>query len=231
MKALNSGHVAWVVPNWQATANGATVHAAEFFDLSHEVWSACSAHIKDNTITSTMYAIVWDALQSAYTDAMAANYFSCVRSLRFIFEFAVQAALLEIKYAIIADSQSTKITNAFADSQFQRFKFSMLSELEHHGIVQSSERSKLETLYGDLSVKGTHANPTYLSRLKLNVVAFHQFDIDLFRECKEMCRGVVDLLLVVLFKKYPLLAYDPILQGWVSQLNLAMSHPRLHLVP
>ena len=138
MKALNSGHVAWVVPNWQATANGATVDAAEFFDLSHEVWSACSAHIKDNTITSTMYAIVWDALQSAYTDAMAANYFSCARSLRFIFEFAVQAALLEIRYAIVADSQSTKIMTAFTDSQFQRFKFPMLSELENsHNIART----------------------------------------------------------------------------------------------
>jgi hypothetical protein len=73
MKALNSGHVAWEVPNWQATANGATVDAAEFFDLSHDVWSTCSAHIKDNTITSTMYAIVWDASQSAYTNAMASS--------------------------------------------------------------------------------------------------------------------------------------------------------------
>ena len=230
MKTLNKDHIALVVPNWETTAKGATSDATDFFDLSHEVWFACRAQIKTNSITSVMYSVVWNALTSVYSDAMAASYFGSVRALRFIFEFAVLAALLESKYTADPDDLA-KVLRAFGDQDFSRFRFNMLFDLENSGTINSSERKNLETLYADLSIKGTHANPAFLSDLRLNVLVFHQFDAALFRECKEMCRGVVDMLLVVLTSKYQSLAYDPLVQGWVKDLNLAMSRSRMHVVP
>jgi hypothetical protein len=230
IKALNAGHVTQVVPNWETTAKSATGDATEFFDLTHEVWSTCSAHIKTNTITSVMYAMVWYELTTAYSDAMAANYFASVRALRFVFESSVLAALLESKYAGDPDDNA-KVLRALEDEDFKRFRFRMLLDFEKAGIINSSERTDLETLYGDLSVKGTHANPAFLSNLKVKWLVLHQFDARMFKESKEMCRGVVDLLLVVLTKKYESLAYDPLLQNWARDLNLAMSRSRMRTVP
>jgi hypothetical protein len=227
VNAMQNYHNNSVLPVWQATVSSARTDTAEFFDLSHEVWLRCESQIpKIDTITSIMHAVIWGELTNAFYESFSANYLSSVRALRFVFEFATQAALLEEKYKGLADDK-TKFGKAFGDADFQRFRFKMIDQLNPKIGLTGAECEQLELLYRDLSVKGTHANPTFLSNLKLNILIFGQFDAPMFGDCRELCRKVVDFVVVVLFAKYPALRSDSVLKGLAKDLKLSMTMARM----
>jgi hypothetical protein len=217
-----------ILPVWQATASDATTDTAEFFDLSHEVLARCSMIFPPRTsLTLVMHAIIGRELENAYYESFSAYYLSSVRGLRFVFEFASQVALLEKRYEDLPDDDRTKFEQAFDDEEFKRFRFPMIDRLTSSLTLNNAECETLKALYGDLSVKGTHANPAFLSNQKLNNLMFGQFDATLYADCKEMCRKVVDFVVVVLFAKYPAMRNDGKLKELATDLGLSMTMARM----
>jgi hypothetical protein len=211
-----------VVPTWQRTTLLSTGHALKFFSRSHDVWFACRGYIVNNTITSVMYALIWNELDVAFKQAMLASYQSSARALRYVLEFAVQAAILEQKYVSLKEGP-TKLNTAFTDPIFQGFHVKMIDQL---GMITTKEQADLRKLYHELSIFGSHVVASFLATLKMRAI-WNTFDRRLFVQCDDSCRQVIDLVLLVLFAKYPGLMKDKGLKTLAKQLGLVMALKRM----
>jgi len=202
--------------------------ALEFFERSHKPWFLCNATVLKSTpitITSYMFWLIWDELDLCFKHAMSGSYLSCTRSLRYIFQFAVEAALLERKYRHVSDGWS-KVTKASKSKIFEGFRVDMLRQLKGHQIITPKEYTTLKQLYHKLSIGGTHAVGGFLLKLRIGAV-LHDFDKGLFLQSNEFCREVIDLVLVVLFEKYPQLKKDSLLISNAKALGLTMAYARM----
>jgi len=175
-----------------------------------------------------MAFLIWDELDVAFKQAMDSSYFSCVRSLRFVFEFSLQAAILEDNYAGLLETQ-TKLNKAWEDNDFKTFKRPMIDRLKNTGAITETEWEKASEMYTELSQSGGHPVGSFIRRFYEDhsvSLGLHLFDHDFFLLCSEFCRKVIDLFLVVLFNKYPQLTSNNNLKNLVTDLGLsiALSH-------
>jgi len=137
----------------------------------------------------------------------------------------VQAAVPEQNYSTLSDDQA-KFNQAWSDDDFNGFSIFQLDRLS---LISKSEVIVLKRLYRKLSQSGSHATGQFLKVLYDNpkAVALHSFNEDLFHLCNELCRGVVDWLLVVFFAKYPVVKSDANLKTTVNRLGLSMALARM----
>jgi hypothetical protein len=173
-----------------------------------------------------MWALVWDDLANSFSYAMSAAYASSVRALRYVFEFAVQAALVESKFSGMTDGPE-KMKLVLDDDDLKGFKSTMIPRLEQSSVNSHEECCDLQRLYVDLSTKGAHPDMRYIQNLTLNQLAFGQYEKDRFVECKELCRRVVEFVLIVLFRKYPNLKRESRLKELMLEFKLQMAISRL----
>ncbi len=210
---------------WAETVVNAPSVAYQFFERSHKVWFECSRQIRDNTVTSLMFFLVWDELDLAFKEAMEASYFSCVRCLRYVFEFAIEVAILEHKYSALPDGKE-KFEKVFDDDDFKSFKRTVLARLQNEvHMVTEEEVTELDSIYVKLSRSGAHAIGESLKELPAATTAWHKFNPELLSLCNDLCRDVVDLMLVVLIGKYPILKSS--IAETASRLGLAMTSSRM----